>query len=270
MDLSCHPFSSSYHPTDCRITTRAEPHGLFMQALTTLHEAGHSMYEMNLPLEHYGTPLAQAISYGMHESQSRFWETRIGRTIHFWRFFYPIAEKMFPAKFKNVTIDDFFRANSRVTPSLIRVDSDEVTYPLHIIIRFVLEKELVRGTLRPKDLPEAWNAAMKDTLGIVPPSDREGCLQDIHWSMGSFGYFPSYTLGNIICSNLFETFEVAHPDWTTRIETGDFECIKTWLKNGIWRHGRRYTSSEIVEKVTGKKISSEPYIRYLSTKFRTL
>jgi carboxypeptidase Taq len=270
MDLSCHPFSTSYHPTDCRITTRAEPHGLFMQALTTLHEAGHSMYEMNLPTEHFGTPLAQAISYGMHESQSRFWETRIARTIHFWRFFLPIAAKMFPSKISSISPDDFFRANSRVSPSLIRVDSDEVTYPLHIIIRFVLEKELLRGGISTKEIPEAWNEAMKDTLGIVPPSDSEGCLQDIHWSMGSFGYFPSYTLGNIICSCLFETFEHSHPDWGARVEAGDFEFIKTWLRSAIWRHGRRYTSREIVEKVTGKTISAEPYIRYLSAKYRQI
>lgn len=270
LDLSSHPFSSSYHPTDCRITTRLESHGLIVQVLTTLHEAGHSFYEMGLLPEFHGTPLGESISMGIHESESRCWETRIGRTLPFWQFLLPQIQKMFPGKIDAITPETLFTEMSRVSPSLIRTDSDEVTYPLHVLLRFQIEKELIAGTLKTKEIPERWNSSMKTLLGIVPPSDREGCLQDIHWSMGGFGYFPTYTLGNIYAAELFEVFEKRYPDWKERIRKGEFEFIKEWHLQEVHRHGRRFTSHELIKKITGHEVSSEPYIRYLSEKYRTI
>lgn len=270
LDLSSHPFSSSCHPDDCRITTRLESHGLTVQVLTTLHEAGHSFYEMGLPKEHYGTPLGEPISHGIHENESRTWETRIGRSLAFWQFFFPLLQNMFPDKCSHLNAEKVFREMSSVRPSFIRTDSDEVTYPLHVILRFQIEKELIAGTLSTKDIPERWNAAMHSLLGITPPTNKEGCLQDIHWSMGAFGYFPSYTLGNIYAAQLFETFAKEHPDWEDRIRRGEFEFIKEWHFNNVHRHGRRYTSIELVENITKTKISATPYIGYLTNKYKTI
>lgn len=205
LDLSAHPFSSSYHPDDCRITTRLDSHGFLTQILTTLHEAGHSLYEMGLPKEYFGTPLGEAVSLGIHESQSRFWETRIGRAKSFWNFLLPKLEKKFPHKLPQIGVDAFLAEINQVSPSLIRTDADEVTYPLHVILRFEIEKELIEGNLKVKDLPERWNSSMKELLGIEPTSDKTGCLQDIHWSMGAFGYFPTYTLGNVYAASLLRS-----------------------------------------------------------------
>lgn len=270
LDLSSHPFSTSYHPTDCRITTRLESHGLIIQVLTILHEAGHSFYEMGLLPEFHGTPLGEPISMGIHESESRSLETRIGRTLAFWQFLLPHIQKMFPGKVDDTTPESLFTEMSRVAPSLIRTDSDEVTYPLHVLLRFQIEKELIEGTLKTKEIPERWNSCMKTLLGIVPPTDREGCLQDIHWAMGGFGYFPTYTLGNIYAAQFFTVFEKQYPDWQERVRQGEFEFIKEWHRQEVHRHGRRYTSRELVKKITGSDVTSEPYVRYLSDKYRAI
>ncbi len=270
IDLSSHPFSSAYHPYDARITTRLESHGLAIQVLTTLHEAGHSFYEMGLPPEHFGTPLADPISHGIHENESRTWETRIGRTLAFWQFLHPIVKELFPKKFDHLTAEELFSEISCVKPSFIRTDSDEVTYPLHVILRFQIEKELIEGSLKTKDVPARWNEKMRSLLGITPANDREGCLQDIHWSMGGFGYFPTYTLGNIYAAELFEVFAKEHPNWQERIKKGDFDFIKEWRHKNVHQHGRRYTSKELLEKITGKQITANPYINYLTTKYRSI
>ncbi len=267
LDLSAHPFSSSYHPYDSRLTTRVESHGVITQILTALHEVGHSFYDMGRPVEHQGTPLGQAVSYGIHESQSRFWETRIGRSLPFWHYFYPILQKRFPAALQKVSLDKFYRSLNQVFPSLIRTDADEVTYPLHVILRFEIEKELISGALNTKELPERWNAGMQSLLGIAPPNDTVGCLQDIHWSMGAFGYFPSYSLGNIYAAQLFDAFEREIPHWDELVRNGQFAFIKEWLAKKVWQHGRRYDGPDLIRHSTGAALSSAPFITYLQKKY---
>lgn len=257
IDLSTHPFSSAPHPTDSRITTRLSLDNPLSNILTTLHEAGHAVYELGLPLEHYGTPLCESISLGIHESQSRFWETRIGLSMPFWQ----SMEKTL-----NEPAQKLYDAVNQVSPSFIRVEADEATYPLHVILRFRLEKRLIEGTLKVKDIPEAWRKEMKDLLGIEPPTDTEGCLQDIHWSMGGFGYFPTYLLGTLYASQFFETFAKAHPDWEKKVKKGELLFIRKWLGDNIHKHGRRYRPLELLEKVTGKPFSPQPFLSYLSQK----
>lgn len=270
LDLSSHPFSSSSHPTDSRITTRIHPTSVMSCISVILHEAGHALYEMGLPQEHYGSPLGDAISLGMHESQSRWWETRIGQSQPFWQYYLPLLKKQFKGKFDRVDLKTFYRAINKVEPSLIRVDADEVTYPLHVILRFELERALIEGTLDVKQIPEAWNAKMKELLGIEPTTNADGCLQDIHWAMGAFGYFPTYTLGNIYAAQLFESFEKKHPDWESKVAAGNLLFITQWLHEAVHRHGRRYTSEEVLKKATGKAATPKPYIAYLQNKYQSI
>lgn len=268
LDFSSHPFSSSCHPTDSRITTRIHPDSLLSNIMVVLHEGGHSLYEMGLPESEYGTPLGDARSLGIHESQSRWWETRIGLSKPFWHHFLPILKEEFKGKLEKVSLDQFYKGINKVEPSFIRVEADEVTYPLHVIIRFELEKALIEGSLSVRDLPEAWNSKMKNYLGIVPPSNTEGCLQDIHWAMGAFGYFPTYTLGNLYAAHLFEAFAKKHPKWEERVAKGELEFIRTWLHEHIYQHGRRYSSSELLKNATGKAFSPDAYSNYLTHKYQ--
>lgn len=270
LDLSTHPFSSASHPTDSRITTRFHPTNLMSNIMTTLHEAGHALYEMGLPIKHYGSPLGDARSYGVHESQSRFWETRIGLSQPFWQHFFPLLQETFKDALQNVSFTQFYCAINKVEPSFIRVEADELTYPLHIILRFELEKELINGSLRVSDIPEAWNTKMKDYLGIVPQKTSEGCLQDIHWAMGGFGYFPSYTLGNLYAASLFDAFAKEHQEWEQKVASGQLDFIRAWLHDKIYIHGRRYPTKELLKKATGQDFSSVPYITYLKSKFFTI
>ncbi len=267
LDCSTHPFSSASHPTDSRITTRFHPTSLMSCFSAVLHEAGHALYEMGLPVEQYGTPLGDAISLGMHESQSRWWETRIGQSKPYWQHYLPPLQKLFKGELAKVSLDQFYRAINKVEPSLIRIEADEVTYSLHVILRFELERALIEGSLAVRDVPAAWNAKMQELLGIKPAHNAEGCLQDIHWSMGAFGYFPTYTLGNLYASQFFETFAAAHPDWEKRVAAGDLLFIKAWLNDKVHKHGRRYSSLELLKKVTGKKFSAAPFVSYLTEKY---
>lgn len=270
LDVSEHPFSSSCHPTDCRITTRIHPTSIMSNISVVMHESGHSLYAMGLPEEHYGSPLGEAISLGMHESQSRWWETRIGQSKAFWEFFLPHLKKTFPKKFDNITLDTFYKAVNKVVPSFIRVDADEVTYSLHVILRFELEKALIEGSLSVNEIPEAWNAKMQELLGLIPSNNAEGCLQDIHWSMGAMGYFPTYTLGNLYASHLFATFEKQNPDWQKRVSKGELLFVKEWLNKNVHHYGRQYTSKELLKHVTGKAFSAEAYISYLNNKYKDI
>lgn len=267
VDISSHPFSSACHPTDSRITTRIHPTSLMSHLFVILHEAGHALYEMGLPCEHYGTPLCHAISLGVHESQSRWWETRIGQSKAFWQHFLPILQKHYKGKLQDVSLDNFYRAINKVEPSFIRVEADEVTYPLHVILRFELEKALIEGSLSVRDLPEAWNAKMQELLGITPKNNAEGCLQDIHWSMGAFGYFPTYTLGTMYASHFFPAFEKTHPNWEKQVAQGDLLFIKDWLNQNVHQYGRQYSSQDLLKQVTGKEFSSQPFINYLNKKY---
>ncbi len=270
LDLTVHPFCSGIHPTDVRMTTRVHPEMPMSNLFSVLHEGGHGLYEMHLDPKQFGTPLCSAASLGIHESQSRFWETLIGHSYSFWEHFFPLLQAEFPEQLGTVTLSDFFKAINSVTPSLIRVEADEVTYNLHIIIRFEIEKALIEGSLKVRDVPDAWNEKMREYLGISPQFAGEGCLQDIHWSFGGFGYFPTYTLGNLFASQFFSSFEQAHPDWKQRVAKGELGTVREWLKENIHRHGRQYTSSELCERVTGKPLSAEPFIQYLEAKYRAL
>lgn len=269
LDISSHPFSSASHPTDSRVTTRIHPSSVISNISVVLHEGGHGMYEMGLPVEHYGSPLGEAASLGVHESQSRWWETRIGQSRGFWQHFLPIVQAEFPQLAK-LTLDEVYRAVNKVEPTFIRVEADEVTYPLHVVLRFEIEKALVEGSLKVRDVPAAWNQKMEELLGIRPPTNTEGCLQDIHWSMGAMGYFPTYTLGNMYASQLFETFAKQHPDWEKKVASGDFAFIKDWLSKNIYQHGRRFRPKELIQKVTGKPFNAHSYIDYLNKKYREI
>lgn len=267
VDFSSHPFSSASHPTDSRITTRIHPTSLMSNFFVILHEAGHALYEMGLPQDQYGTPLGEARSLGVHESQSRWWETRIGLSRPFWQHFLPQLKQTFKGRLDLITLETFYRAINKVEPSLIRVEADEMTYPLHVVLRFEMEKSLIEGSMKVRDVPEAWNAKMEQFLGIIPKTNAEGCLQDIHWAMGGFGYFPTYTLGNLYAAHLFEAFAQQHLDWEKRVAAGELGFIKDWLHAKIYRHGRTYTTQELLKQATGRPFSVDPYLHYLKKKY---
>lgn len=270
LDLSAHPFSTAMHPHDSRITTRILPNGFMSNIFSVLHEAGHSMYEMGLPAHQWGTPLAEAVSLSIHESQSRWWETLIGRSLPYWKKFYPLVQKTFPARLGKVPLEKFYRAINKVSPSFIRVEADEVTYCLHVILRFEIEMALISGDLPVDDLPLAWKEKMKELLGIVPDTDREGCLQDIHWSLGDFGYFPTYALGNLFAAHFFNAFAKKHKDWESRVSNGDLLFVRDWLKTNIHCYGKQYDSEQLATKVTGKPLSEKAYCAYLKSKYKEI
>lgn len=270
LDFSTHPFSSSSHPTDSRITTRIHPTSLMSNISVILHEGGHALYEMGLDPKEYGSPLGQAVSLGIHESQSRFWETRIGKNKAFWKHYFPLLKKAFPKGLEKIDLDLFYKAINKVEPSFIRVEADEVTYPLHVILRFELEKDLIEGKLKVKDLPKAWNKKMKEYFGITPKNDQEGCLQDVHWSMGAFGYFPTYALGNMYAAHLFETLEKEQPDLEKKLEKGQLAFLKEWLKDKVYRYGRQFESLELLKVSTGKPFTEKAYVDYLQKKYKEI
>lgn len=270
LDLSTHPFSSSSHPHDNRITSRIHKTSLMSNISAVMHEGGHALYEAGLPAAEFGTPLCEAVSLGIHESQSRFWETRIGLSLPFWTHYYPKLKQTFNGHFDKITLEQFYRGINKVEPSMIRVEADEVTYILHVILRFEIEKELIAGTLHIRDLPDVWNLKMKELLGITPKNFAEGCLQDIHWAMGAFGYFPTYALGNLYASHLFLGFEKAFPKWSDQTAKGDLTFIKEWLEQNVYRHGRRYNSRELLKKATGEEVNAKAHIDYLYGKYNAI
>lgn len=266
LDVSTHPFCTSMHPTDVRLTTRIDEKDFLSNLLSVMHETGHALYSRNLPAEHFGTPAADSISLGIHESQSRWWETRVGRSYSFWKYFLPRVKKAFP-ELGNLSLDEFYPAMNKVSPSLIRVEADEVTYCLHIVIRYELEKQLLNDSLQVKDLPDAWNSLYEELLGITPPSDTLGCLQDVHWSFGLIGYFPTYALGNMYACQFFEAFQKEHPDWEKQLEKGEFSQMRSWLKEKVHKNGKIYPAKELVQKITGRELSQKPYVDYLRQKY---
>jgi len=270
VDFSSHPFSSSSHPSDSRITTRLHKNSLMSHLMVILHEGGHALYEMGLSEDEYGSPLGEARSLGVHESQSRWWETRIGLSLPFWRYFFPLLKEQFKGQLEGITLEEFYLAINEVKPSFIRVEADEVTYPIHVILRFELEKELIAGNLKIRDVPEAWNSKMQNYLGILPENNQEGCLQDIHWAMGSFGYFPTYTLGNVYAAHLFEAFAKAHPEWEQKVAAGELLFVKSWLHENIYRYGREFSTQDLLKNATKKEFSADPYLHYLKHKYQTL
>jgi len=268
LDCSAHPFCSGIHPSDVRFTTNLAG-GLLQNIFAVLHESGHVLYELGLSKEHWATPYGQSVSMGVHESQSRWWEVMVGQSLPFWSYMYPIFQKHFPC-FKELSLPDFYRHINHVQASFIRIYADEVTYPLHIILRFELEKALIEGNMDVSDVPEVWNMKMQALLGITPKNDAEGCLQDIHWSSGHFGYFPTYALGNIYAAQYFAAFVRSFPDWDLKVREGSFSFMKDWLYDHIHQFGRMYNPIEIMQRVTGYPISTQPYKDYISRKYQNL
>jgi carboxypeptidase Taq len=266
-DRSAHPFTTNFGIGDVRITTRFDPHRAATALFGTMHEAGHAMYEQGVSLDLMRTPLAGASSLALHESQSRMWENLVGRSLPFWKHFFPRLRETFPTQLGSVDLMTFYRGVNKVEPSFIRVEADEATYNLHIMLRLELEIGLMEGSLAVKDLPEAWNTRSREYLGITPQNDAVGVLQDVHWSGGMIGYFPTYALGNLVSAQLWECIRRDLPDLDEQIERGSFDALLDWLRKNIHRHGAKYEPQQLVERVTGSKIDAQPYMRYLQSKF---
>ena len=271
LDTTVHPFCSGIAGGDTRITTRYNTKSFVESFMGVLHETGHALYEQGLPkADHFGEPIAEAISLGIHESQSRLWENLVGRRKSFWRFFRTKAHEVFGPALREVDENTWHFAMNDIRPSFIRVESDEATYNLHILLRFELEQALVTGEISAADLPAAWNERMQKYLGITPPDDARGCLQDIHWSLGSIGYFATYTLGNLYAAQFYEQATKDLGDLDAMFARGEFAPLLGWLREKIHRHGRRYTAGELVKRVTGKALSAEPLLNHLRSKAREL
>lgn len=269
-DKSVHPFATGIGADDVRITTRWVERMPFSLLFGTMHETGHALYEQGVSRAHHRTPLEGGTSLGMHESQSRLWENVIGRSRGFWQHFFPSLQTRFASQLAGVSLEQFHRAINKVQPSLIRVEADEATYNLHIMLRVELEIALIEGQAAVRDLPELWRGRMQEYLGLVPPTDAMGVLQDVHWSAGLFGYFSTYTLGNVIAAQLWERFGVLNPDRDAQVARGEFSPLLSWLRSELHQHGRAYQAQELVERITGKRIDPAPYLDYLETKYRGL
>jgi carboxypeptidase Taq len=270
LDVTNHPFCGGAGPRDVRLTTRYDERSLDGSFFSTLHEAGHGIYEQGLPADRYGLPTGEAVSLGIHESQSRMWENQVGRSHAFWEYFYPEAQSTFHDSLGDVSLDTFYFANNDVRPSLIRTESDEVTYNLHILIRFELELALINDELPVSDLPAAWHAKYREYLGIQSPTDADGVLQDVHWSSGAFGYFPTYSLGNLYAAQFFEKAGQELGNLPEMFRRGEFLPLREWLRANIHTHGRRYPAAELGRRVTGVPLSHDALMRHLRGKFGPL
>jgi carboxypeptidase Taq len=270
-DLTHHPFTTNFSIGDVRITTRVNENDLTDCLFSTIHEAGHAMYEQGIRMDLEGTPLANGTSAGVHESQSRTWENLVGRSQHFWEYFYPRLQARFPSQLEKVSLDAFYRAVNKVRPSLIRTDADEVTYNLHVMIRFDIELALLEGNLLVRDLPEYWHSRYISDIGVRAPDDRDGVLQDVHWFSGLVGgSFQGYTLGNIMGSQFFAQALKAHPEIPDQMKQGKFGTLHNWLIENIYQHGSKFTANELIERVTGGPLTIAPYIAYLKSKYGQL
>lgn len=266
-DLSVHPFCTNFSRDDVRITTRLNTADLQSALFGSMHEMGHALYEQGVARELDGNVLGGGVSLGVHESQSRLWENQIGRSRDFWKHNFSRLQSTFPAQLNDVSLDDFYRAINKVQPSCIRVEADEVTYNLHIILRYEMENDLLEGRLSVADAPAAWNAKMQSYLGVTPPDDAHGILQDVHWSIGALGYFPTYSLGNILSAQLWNRVLDAAPEVESDIARGDFSILLAWLRENIHRYGKTFTPKQLVQRATGEALDVAPYAKYLNEKF---
>jgi carboxypeptidase Taq len=269
-DKAPHPFTTSFSINDVRITTRFNEKFLNPALFGSMHEMGHALYDGGINPSYDRTPLADGASLGVHESQSRMWENIVGRSFPFWEHFYPELQKTFPSQLGEVKLRDFYNAVNKVEPSFIRVEADEATYNMHIMLRLEIEIAMVESAVALKDLPDLWNTRMKEYLGVVPPDDAQGVLQDIHWSFGGLGYFPTYALGNLVSAQLWEKINSEITDLSTHIREGRFDTLLGWLHANIHVHGRKYDPQDLIQKVTGSRITPAPYLRYLETKFKDI
>jgi carboxypeptidase Taq len=267
IDPSTHPFTINFHPKDVRFTTRYKKDDLFYSLFSTIHETGHALYEQGILAENFGTPLAESVSLGIHESQSRVWENIVCRGRHFWKYFYPVLKKEFPEPFSKINAEEFYKAINVIRPSLIRTEADEVTYNLHIILRFEIEKELIEGSIEVADLPKIWNAKIKEYFGIDVPDDTQGVLQDVHWSSGLFGYFPTYTLGNLYSAQFYNAAKRDIANLEEQISSGKFGIFKEWLRKNIHIHGKLYKAPDLARNITGEELNSKHFIDYINRKY---
>jgi carboxypeptidase Taq len=267
LDVTAHPFACTINVGDVRITTRYFENDPKSSLFATIHEAGHAIYEQGVNPDYEGSVISGGVSLGIHESQSRFLENMVGRSEAFWERYFDDYKSFFPGKFENVSLSDFYRSVNIVSPTFIRVEADEVTYNLHIMIRYEIEKGLVDGTLEVKDLPKLWNEKMREYLGVEPPSDSMGVLQDVHWSYGAFGYFPTYSLGNLYSAQIRSTILKQFPNFYDLIRRGEFATIREWLREQIHRHGSVYLPSELIERVTGEALNPDYLVQYLEEKY---
>lgn len=270
IDASAHPFCSGFGPGDCRLTTRYADHHFPSAFFGVLHESGHGIYDQGLPTDSFGLGIGQADSLGIHESQSRMWENFVGRSRSFWTYMFPTVREAFPQALSQTAFDDFYFAINDVRPSFIRVEADEVTYNLHIMLRFEMEQLLVSGDLKPADVPGVWNEKFTQYFGLTVPNDSKGCLQDIHWSAGLLGYFPTYALGNMYAAQFFAAAKRDLGDLDEQFAAGRFKPLKEWLNEKIHKHGKRYPAKKLVQIVTGQSLSHEPLVNHLKQKFGEL
>jgi len=269
-DISEHPFTTNFSSRDVRVTTRIHENDFTSMTWSCIHEGGHALYEQGLPEAAYGLPLGEYTSLSIHESQSRLWENNVGRSIDGWQHLYPLAQQYFPEQLGNIPLGDFYRAINKVRPSLIRTESDELTYHFHVLTRYELEKQLLEGKLAVADIPAWWNGKYKELLAVEPPDDLQGCLQDVHWSHGSFGYFPTYSLGSFYAAQFFHAAGQQVPGLAEEIRKGQFQPLLNWLRINIHSHGRRYTSEELCERVTGAPLDIQHFIQYARDKYKPI
>jgi carboxypeptidase Taq len=266
-DISEHPFSVSFNRNDVRITTRVDENDFGNMTWSCIHETGHALYEQGLPEEQYGLPLGEACSYSIHESQSRLWENNVGRSRGFWKYYFPILKGHFPEQFKDIDVEQFYKGINKVQPSFIRTEADELTYHFHVYIRYELEKKLIDGSLAAQDIPAYWNESYKKYLGVDVPGDKKGCLQDVHWSHGSFGYFPTYSLGSFYAAQFYRTAAQQVNGLDSEIQKGNSLPLLEWLRKNIHSKGRFYKSEELCAEVTGKGLDVSYFIDYLLDKY---
>ena len=266
-DISAHPFSTHFSPEDTRVTTRIDENNLSEMIWSCIHEGGHALYEQGILSENYGLPFGETISLGIHESQSRLWENNVGRSLAYWKKNFNSLKSIFPDKLSNISALDFYKAANNVKPSLIRTNADELTYHLHVLIRFEIEKSLIEGSVSVKDLPSIWNSKYKEYLNIDVPSDSQGVLQDIHWSHGSFGYFPTYTIGSFYAAQFYSQALKEIPNLESEIENGNMINLLNWLRLKIHKHGKKYDAQDLCIKVTGKKLEFKYFMEYAKEKY---
>lgn len=266
-DISEHPFSVSFNRNDVRITTRVDENDFGNMTWSCIHETGHALYEQGLPEEQYGLPLGEACSYSIHESQSRLWENNVGRSENFWQHYYPLLQTYFTAQFRNVSLEQFYKGINKVEPSLIRTEADELTYHLHVYIRYELEKKLLEGSLSASEIPTYWNDHYKRFLEVTVPDDKEGCLQDVHWSHGSFGYFPTYSLGSFYAAQFYTVASSRLNGLEIEIQKGNIAALLSWLRLNIHSKGRFFTSEELCRDVSGSGLDVSYFINYLLEKY---
>jgi carboxypeptidase Taq len=269
-DISEHPFTTNFSNCDVRITTRIDENDFSNMIWSCIHECGHALYEQGLPSSEYGLPLGEYTSLSIHESQSRLWENNIGRSSEAWQYFYPLLYSYFPEQLKGIETDNFYRSINKVAPSFIRTEADELTYHFHVLIRYNLEKALLSDAITVSDIPAYWNEQYYKLLGLKVPDDRNGCLQDVHWCHGSFGYFPTYSLGSFYAAQFFNTACLSMPELEQQIRNGSFQPLLNWLRSNIHQHGRTYTSEQLCERISGEPLNITYYLEQVREKYKNI